>query len=265
MGGRGSSSSRGGQGGSGGTGGGSGLFFNTQNQPNNVANQAPNANNTPVTPGGVSDLAKMSDDQLAALVAASRSVDMPNHLADVHDATQNFVYAAGLNAKPTVLNTADFNQFMADNNIPRSQILSRSVGKADYVVNGTRIQLSPNQVTQMTKDSDLNYIGGKYGGKLHGAGTYFDMNGGGNTGYAGGATMIGVLNPKTAHVISESSLNNRIQSWSRSHPKAARAIGPYTNNTKSIYAAAMGYNVIQYSSYHNVIDRVALVMRQDNL
>ena len=263
MGGRGSKSSRGGILGAGGIGG---SLFNVQNQnQGNIANQAPDQSNTPVTPGGVTDLTKMTDDELATLVNASKRVDMPNHLADVHDATQNFVYAAGLNAKPQVLDTASFNQYLADNNIPRSQILSRSVGSASYVVNGTRINLTPNQVTQMTKDSDLNYIGGKYGGKVHGAGTYFDMNGGHNTGYAGGATMIGVLNPATAKIINHGTLDSMVSSWQRSHPKSAKAIGAYSSNTMSIYASVMGYNVIKSGSYHNVIDRAALVLRQDNL
>ena len=39
-----------------------------------------------------------------------------------------------------------------------------------------------------------------------------------------------------------------------------------TSDNISIYALAMGYNVIRsdYNNYHNVIDRSALVYRQSN-
>ena len=230
-----------------------------------IANQAPNASNVPIAPGGVTDLTKMTDDDLAKLIMSSKNIDMPNHLADVHDATQSFVYAAGLNAKPMVLDKAAFNQYLSDNGIPRSQILSRSTGGADYVVNGTRIKMSPQQVTLLIKDGELNYVGGKHGGQAHGAGTYFDMNGGRNTGYANGATMIGVLNPKTARPISHRQLDSAVVAWSKSHPKANRAIGGYNSRTASIYASCMGYNVITNNTYHNVIDRVALVMQKENI
>ena len=268
MGGRGSASSRGG-GTSGGitggnmVGGGGGPLFNAQQ---NIANQAPSPSNTPVVPNAVSALSQMSDSQLAALYNASRNVDMPNHLSDIDDATQKFVYTAGINEKPTVLDDASFNQYLAANNIPTSQILSRSTGGADYVVNGTRIHMSADQVSQLMKDGEMTYVGGKYGGMVHGAGTYFDRNGGGPTGYAGGrnsVTMIGVLKPN-ARVINESSLSASVGSFRASHPQFARAVGPYTHRTMSIYALAMGYQVIQYGSYHNVIDRSATVMRQSN-
>lgn len=240
---------------------------NQQNNPQNIANQAPTAANTPVNPAGVNALTKMSDDQLEALIKQSKTVDMPNHLADVHSATQNFVYAAGLNGKPEVLDDAAFNKYLSDNNIPKSQILSRTVGGADYVVNGTNIKITPDQVTSMIKDSELNYVGGKRGGSLHGAGTYFDMNGGSSTGYGSGsrkATCIGVLS-KNAKVVDDSSLRGLVSSWQRSHPKAAKQIGSYSTSNMSIYALCMGYNVIKSGSYHNVIDRTALVMRQRNL
>ena len=193
---------------------------------------------------------------------------MPNHLSDVYvsrsvDQTQKFVYAAGLNEKPTVLDTADFNKYLSDNNIPRSQVLARSTGGADFTVGGTRIQLTPQQVSLQLKDSALTYVGGKRGGQVHGAGTYFDQNGGRPTGYSGGTTIIAALSPK-ARVIDESTLMSRSRSWARSHPKAAAAIGAYTRQNQSIYALAQGYNVITYGSYHNVIERSALVVRRQD-
>lgn len=230
----------------------------------NVQNQAPSAQNTPVTPNGVTVLSQMTDDQLAQLMRTSKSVDMPNHLNDVDDKTQKFVYAAGINEKPTVLNDADFNKYLSDNKIPRSQILSRSVDGANYTVNGVTMRLSADQIAAMTKDSALTYVGGKRGGMLHGAGTYFDMNGGRSTGYGSGVTMIGVLS-KNARVIDDNVLRRTASTFARSHPKFAREVGSVSNQTLSIYALAMGYNVIQFGSYHNIIDRSALVMRSSNL
>ena len=260
MGGRGSSSY---------SGGGGGGSFGSNVAPGvtaqgNINNQAPNASNTPVLPGGVTELTKMTDDELTNLYRQSQNVDMPNHLKDASDATQRFVYTAGLNEKPTVLDDASFNQYLRDNNISRSEILARSVNGAQYTVNGTTIRLSADQVSQMTKYSDLNYIGGKHGGQAYGAGTYFDQNGGIPTGYAGGATMIGVLS-KNAHKISYGQLQSRTQTWAQSHPNFVRTVGRFNSSTASIYALAQGYNVITDGySYHNVIDRSALVMRQSN-
>ena len=82
-----------------------------------IANQAPSPQNTPITPGGVNALTQMSDQQLAQLYMQSRNVDMPNHLSDVSDMTQRFVYTAGLNGKPQVLDDAAFDQYLKDNNI----------------------------------------------------------------------------------------------------------------------------------------------------
>ena len=233
-----------------------------------VQNQVPTQNNTPVQPGALTALTQMSDDQLAQLVQLARSTQLPNHLNDVDDLTQKFVYTAGLNARPTVMDQAAFNQFLSDNNIPRSQIISRSVGPASYTVGNTRYNLSAQQVVQMFTQSRLTYSGGKVGGQALGGGTYFDMNGGRNTGY-GGTTMTGVLNPATAKVITTSQLAAKARAFAASHPKFARAVGAYTGGSfgshtdnTSIYALAMGYNVIQRGSYHNIIDRSAVVIMQ---
>lgn len=207
----------------------------------------------------LAQIAAMTDDQLAQAVIDSRNVDMPNFLNDRPDATQKFVYQVGLNGAPTVMDQASFNQFMKQNNIPQSQVMSRSVDdngpyKAPHIANIFRY-------------SELNYIGGKFGGKASGAGTYFDMNGGGNTGYGHGATITGVLNPATARVIDYHKLVSQAAQFAKTHPKFARAVGSIRNGSNSnvsIYALAMGYNVISggpvSKTYHNVIDRAAVVV-----
>lgn len=250
-------------------GGGNGA---SANNTNSIADQVPDANNTPVTPGGVTALSQMDDDSLANLIKQSKNVDMPNHLADINDPTQKFVYQAGLNAKPMVLDKASFDQYLKDNNIPKSNILSRTVSDSPPIsVNGVTYTLKAAQIQQMTRDSALNYIGGKHGGQVYGAGTYFDMNGGANTGYGSvrgkSVTIHGVLSPN-AKVIDKGSLQSAAITWSRKNPKSAAAIGSINNKNLSIYALAMGYNVITDSktrpSYHNIIDRSALVLDSSN-
>lgn len=232
-----------------------------------IQNQVPDATNTPVTPAALDALSNMTDQQLETLMLNSKHVDMPNHLNDAVDATQKFVFAAGLNEMPTVLDDADFNKFMSDNHIPQSEILSHSTNGADYTVNNVKVRLSPQQVTDILKYSALNYVGGKHGGRVYGSGTYFDQTGGRNTGYASGATAIAVLNPKTAKIITKNALRQRIPSFAASHPKFAQAVGSVSSDNLSIYALAMGYNVIKadHCNYHNVIDRSALVYRKSNL
>ena len=210
----------------------------------------------------LAQIASMTDDQLAQAVIDSRSVDMPNFLNDIPDQTQKFVYQVGLNGAPQVMDQQQLDQFLQQNNIPRSQIMSRSVsGNGPY---------SAQQITDMFRYSELTYIGGKQGGQASGAGTYFDMNGGGNTGYGYGrtsATMQAVYNPATARVIDFHRLRSQARSFAASHPKFAAAVGSFRaggNGNASIYALAMGYNAISggpvSSTYQNIIDRSAVVV-----
>ena len=246
-----------------------------QPQPMPIQTQPPSDDNTPVLSGAVPDLSTWSDDALAQAVIDSRTIQMPNMLSDVDDATQRFIYTIGANEKPLVLDDNAFDQFMADNNIGQSEILSRSVDDITYTNNdGTAIKMTADRVSRLLKYSRLNYIGGKYGGQLYGAGTYFAMNGGGNTGY-GNTTINAVLNPATARVITDTQLRAAIPAFEQSHPKFAQATGGLRgsgfftgggNDNLSIYAMAMGYNVIKssHNNYHNVIDRRAIVYRRDD-
>ena len=234
-----------------------------------TANQPPTPQNTPLQPGALTALSQMPDDQLAQLVNASKNVIMPNHLTDKDDPTQKFVYQAGLNEMPQVLDAAAFNQFLAANNIPQRQLLARSVNPITFQAMGTTFNYTAQQVADMMMYSRYNYIGGKVGGQKIGAGTYFDQNGGMSTGY-GAHTVVAALNPATARVISMSQLRTEAQKFAATHPKFSRAVGGYvdssrkwTGNNMSIWALAMGYNVITDGfGYHNVIDRSALVYRK---
>ncbi len=244
---------------------------NTMNPAN--ANQTPNDQNTPLQPGGVTSLTQMTDDDLADLVNASKSVIMPNHLADADDPTQKFVYQAGMNSLPQVLDAASFQQFMQDNNIQQRQILARSVDSIQFSAMGVNFSYTAQNVVDMMMYSKFNYIGGKHGGQAYGAGTYFAQTGGANTGY-GGLTVNAVLDPSKARVISDTQLAQKAKAFAQTHPKFAKAVGGYVSsgskfrgNNMSIWALAMGYNVIydgtnDSSTYYNVIDRSALVYRR---
>jgi len=237
------------------------------------ANQTPNGQNTPLQPGGVTSLTQMTDDDLADLVNASKSAIMPNHLADADDPTQKFVYQAGMNSLPQVLDATSFQQFMADNNIQQRQILARSVDPIQFQAMGVNFTYTAQNVADMMMYSKFNYIGGKHGGQAYGAGTYFAQTGGANTGY-GGLTVNAVLDPSKARVISDTQLAQKARAFAQTHPKFAKAVGGYVSsgskfkgNNMSIWALAMGYNVIydgtnNSSTYYNVIDRSALVYRK---
>ena len=208
----------------------------------------------------------MTDDQLAAAIKASKNVDMPNFVNDRPDATQRFVYQVGLNGAPTLMDSTSFQQWMQQNGISQSQLLARSVRDGQYAVNGMR--MPAKLINDIFKRSTLNYIGGKIGNNASGSGAYFDRNGGRNTGYGSGDTMVAALNPATARTVDYFALGRQAGgSFARSHPKTAAALGSFNKNNASIYALAMGYNVITggpvSSTYHNVIDRSALVIRDD--
>lgn len=247
------------------------------NPPNTpIQQQVPDANNTPVTSGALDNISAMSDNELAQLYIDSQLAQLPNQLNDISDQTQKFVFQAGLNEKPLVLDSAQFDQYLKDNNISQNQILARSVNSVSYRNQmGTTVKLSGDQVIDMIKYSRFNYIGGKVGGQVYGAGTYLEMNGGRSTGYGYGqiSTMQAVLNPATAKVIGKSDLQKKALAFANTHPQFRKVVGQLTfgrNSNASIYALAMGYNVIADRSglkgasgdYYNVIDRKALVIKK---
>lgn len=231
--------------------------------------ESPYGNNTSAM------FANMNDDELANALSKSRNVDMPNHIADVADRTQNFTYANGLNAKPTVLSDSDFDNFLKQNKMSDSEILIREVDGVTFTSNNVRYSYTANDVTDMFKTSDINYIGGKRGGQAYGAGTYFGMAGrNGSTGYASGATMMAALNPKTARVISRSNIDTQWNKFVSNKPKLASKASYLRGYDYSIKALLMGYNVITSArsgnlnkgqgEYYNVIDRSAVVVRANN-
>lgn len=258
--------------------GGGGAAIPTPGNPQQqgpLGNQGPQSDGTPV---GLDQFATMTDAQLAQFVndAVADISNMPSQLADIPDITQAFVWHAQYNAMPQVMDAAAFAAFMKANGITQSQVLSRSVNQASYTNQlGVNVTLAPAQLAAMYKYSAYNYIGGKVGGQVHGAGSYFDMNGGRATGYGSGGTFSAVLNPATARVIDHSTLRSQMSAFDRTHPRFAKALRSAastvssmssksgqtsTNSVDAIYAMVLGYNVIRAGSYHNVIGREATVV-----
>lgn len=238
------------------------------------ATPAAPATNTTVTSNAVTNFSKLSDSAMATEINKAVGVGMPNQLSDKPDATQQLVFSSGFNEKPMVLDQKGFDKFMKDNKLNKSDLLSRDVNPVSYKnASNTQIKMTAQDVIDMMMYSRVNYIGGKIGGQALGAGTYFDHTGGNSTGYGGTGhkTAVAVLNPKTAKIITYSQLKSDIPAWKKQHPKSAKAIENLVKKTggrssESIYALAMGYNVIARnpganSGYVNVIDRSALVYR----
>lgn len=237
------------------------------------------ATNPTTTSNAVARLAAMDDSSLANVLKQAQNTGLPNQLDDIPDATQKFTFVAGVNEKPIVLDQAGFDQFMKKNGISKSEIMIREVNPVNYTnKSNTSVKMTAQDIVDMTLYSRYNYIGGKRGGQAVGAGTYFDMTGGRSSGY-GNTTITAVLNPKTAKVIDTTTLQRKVSTWRRSNPKSANQIDSLVSQIQSerrsrginvrfspddalsIYAVAMGYNVIKDVSYYNVIDRSALVIK----
>lgn len=265
-------------------------------QAQNQAQQAPNtvqvsandiieASKTPSTYGNntVDMFKNMSDDQMAKAVNDSMGVDMPNHLRDRKNITQDFVYSNGMNKKPTVLSDSDFDNYLKDHNISKGDVLIREVDPVQFSVNGVNYRYTHSDVSDMYKMSDIQYIGGKWGGSAYGHGAYFGQVGTtGSTHYGSGADGVGhksimaVFDRSKARAIYDGDIGRKWNTFSQTHQKTAQAIRSLgrSADTRSIQALLMGYNVITTNSrgsllgrsgeYYNVIDRSCLVIRAND-
>lgn len=226
----------------------------------------------PILQGGLAAIASLDDDGLAQLMKASKTADMPDQLNDAtgsKNMSQAFVYQAGLNEKPQVMDDATFDAYVKQNGL-QNQVLRRDVNPISYTVGTTKYNYSADEIAQQFNGGMYNYVGGKHGGSAYGFGTYFEQGRHNTrTGYGNGSrarTMQCVLNPKTARVITERTLYNKGRAFAQSHPKFAKQAGSINSSNQSIYALAMGYNVIDSgdsSRYYVVIDRSAVIARKN--
>ena len=227
-------------------------------QQQQQAQQQQAANVPQATAGSAtySNYLNMSDDDKATFITNAMGKkgsisQLPTELQKGGESrAQKFAYALDLNSKPILLNSADFQQYMKDNNIPMSEMLTQSRG-------------NPNSLTSYM-NSQYNYLGGRIGGDAHGEGQYFAKTNGTNTGY-GGKSMNAVLNPKTAKVVNESQLQTIYNNMSPALKKAVS--NKYGEFNPYMVAASAGYNVIKVDKgYHGklgytvVLDRAATVV-----
>ena len=245
-------------------------------QPAQQVQPAPTQMPLPPAPRQTSldQLSKMNDNQVLSILKTAEHADLPNHLKDKYDPTQQLVYTIGLNAPPQVMDKKSFDAFRHAKNISSSQIMTREVNGGKFrTTAGTSRNLTSQQVAQMWTSDPYNYIGGKHGGQALGAGAYFDMNGGRSSGYgrSNSTSTYAILNPNTAKVVTTGRLTREAARWAQTHPKAdaqlqkmaRRSQASFGNAQYSLYAAVLGYNVITSGgSYYNVIDRSAVIVRQ---
>lgn len=219
--------------------------------------------------------AALDDRAMARAILDAQSAQLPIFLLDRPSATQNLVFAQDFNEMPLVLSNYDFNNYLLQHGIPKSQVMFRSSDGGSFFVNGQNVQftLTPGETLDMLRYNPYSYVGGKHGGMVYGAGSYFSMASTGSTGY-GSVTTKAVLSP-SASIISKSQLTNRQTAFDSKMPLTAREIrnavnrpGVKTGETYSLYALAQGFNVITDSTsnpdYHNVILRSAMVMNKNN-
>ena len=220
--------------------------------------------------------AALDDRAMARAIYESENAQLPIFLMDRPSATQNLVFSQDFNEMPLVLSNYDFNQYLIDHGIPKSQVMFRSTNNASFFVSGQNVQfnLTPEQTLDMLRYSPYSYVGGKHGGMAYGAGNYFSMAAHGNTGYGGATTKV-VLSP-TASIISDNRLYSGMSLFDAKMPLTASEIKRAANRpgmktsgeTMSLYALAQGFNVITDSTtnpdYHNIILRSAMVMNKNN-
>lgn len=118
------------------------------------------------------------------------------------------------------------------------------------------------------------YLSGGY----HGDGTYLAELSWDSWGYGGGertARQQKMFLNKHAKIIQERDLDQRLNAWQTSHPKAWYALrhigqgygsraslkaGGSFAGSKSVFAAMLGYNVIQSGDYYTLLNRKAVTV-----
>ena len=199
---------------------------------------------------------KMSDEEKGKFISESVNKGMnrlPERLqVGGESRTQQLVYDLGLNDKPTVMSKVEFNKYMQDNNLTTDDLLTRSFDDANAMKDWM--------------NADENYISGRFGGSDMGAGQYFAKTGGENSGY-GNHSVNALLNPEKVKAVNFYALLNKFNSLSPEekkpyiNPKYADLFGDgMASPDVSVYALSLGYNVITYGDYYNIIDRSAVII-----
>jgi len=162
--------------------------------------------------------------------------------------TQNLVYSWGINDKPTVLSSEDFDKYLKDHNIEDLDIITRSVNA-----------MTEQCLTDWMHD-DLNYISGRFGGANFGEGFYFGHNFGKSMNYGGAnnKTIRAVIKPD-AKILKIEDLREVRDQLPRDY--IGEMLNPNNDKDKSVIAILGGYDgIIAPNGYVNIINRSCVIV-----
>lgn len=218
---------------------------------------------------GTMDLAafsKLSDDDMAAILNEIDQYESDDDLKwrnlRLSDTQRFFNQIGWADEKPVVLDEKVYET-------ARTAAGAKSLYHTDAPQGNLSTQRMLDQFRKGTQ-----YLSGGY----HGDGTYLAELSWDSWGYGGGertARQQKMFLNKHAKIIQERDLDQRLNAWQTSHPKAWYALrhigqgygsraslkaGGSFAGSKSVFAAMLGYNVIQSGDYYTLLDRKAVTV-----
>lgn len=218
---------------------------------------------------GTMDLAafsKLSDDDMAAILNEIDQYESDDDLKwrnlRLSDTQRFFNQIGWADEKPTILDDKAYEA-------------ARKAAGADslYHTDAPYGSLSTKRMLDQFRKG-TQYLSGGY----HGDGTYLAELSWDSWGYGGGertARQQKMFLNKHAKIIQERDLDQRLNAWQTSHPKAWYALrhigqgygsraslkaGGSFAGSKSVFAAMLGYNVIQSGDYYTLLNRKAVTV-----
>lgn len=199
-------------------------------------------------------LNKLSGEKQADLLNKLSMIDieyLPENLQigsddnEFGDFTQKLAYFLHINEKPTVLGEDGFTEYMQNNNISQSDLITRAVTTGDTL--------------QSWMDDEENYISGRIGEHFFGYGSYFAHNNGKPLGGYGNSFMNAIVSPD-AKVLDLNKLGELKRAIEKL-PKEVQNIIPDGEDGVSAIAMLAGYDAIQTypDKYIVVINRGAII------
>lgn len=218
---------------------------------------------------GTMDLAafsKLSDDDMAAILNEIDQYESDDDLKwrnlRLSDTQRFFNQIGWADEKPVVLDEKVYET-------ARTAAGAKSLYHTDAPQGNLSTQRMLDQFRKGTQ-----YLSGGY----HGDGTYLAELSWDSWGYGGGertARQQKMFLNKHAKIIQERDLDQRLNAWQTSHPKAWYALrhigqgygsraslkaGGSFAGSKSVFAAMLGYNVIQSGDYYTLLNRKAVTV-----
>ena len=218
---------------------------------------------------GTMDLAafsKLSDDDMAAILNEIDQYESDDDLKwrnlRLSDTQRFFNQIGWADEKPVVLDEKAYET-------ARTAAGAKSLYHTDAPYGNLSTQRMLDQFRKGTQ-----YLSGGY----HGDGTYLAELSWDSWGYGGGertARQQKMFLNKHAKIIQERDLDQRLNAWQTSHPKAWYALrhigqgygsraslkaGGSFAGSKSVFAAMLGYNVIQSGDYYTLLNRKAVTL-----